>query len=196
MEAAMNVRNAAPPNSIRTAIIDDHPIFREGTAVALAGAAGIEVVGQGATAADAEAIARERTPDVMLLDLQLPGGGVNAAANIACACPKVRIIALTDSEDEEDVALALKAGVRGYLFKGSTGDEVIETVRAIFRGDCSVAPTLAPRLLIRKGAGIKAVVSDRQHDLSPCEETNIMQKLKVRNRVEAALKFRRANTAA
>jgi two-component system, NarL family, nitrate/nitrite response regulator NarL len=186
MEAATNVRSAAPPNTIRIAIIDGHPIFREGTAAALAGAAGIEVVGQGATAADAEAIARERTPDVMLLDLQLPGGGVNAAANIACACPKVRIIALTDCEDEEDVVSALKAGVRGYLLKGSLGDEVVETVRAIFRGDRQVAPTLSARLLIRKGAGVEAAVSDQM----------AMQKLKVRNRVELALKFRRVNTAA
>jgi two-component system, NarL family, nitrate/nitrite response regulator NarL len=227
MEAAINVRNAASLNSIRIAIIDDHPIYREGTAAALAGAAGIEVVGQGATAADAEAIARERTPDVMLLDLQLPGGGVNAAANIACACPKVRIVALTASEDEEDVTSAFKAGVRGYILKGSSGHEVIETVRAVYRGDCYVAPTLAARLLIKKGNGINAVVvSDNPRDLSACEEkvfalvaqgmsnkevarslkrtertikhhmTNIMQKLRVRNRVQAALKFRRANMAA
>jgi two-component system, NarL family, nitrate/nitrite response regulator NarL len=224
MEAATNARNATP-HAIRIAIIDDHPIFREGTVEALAGADGIEVVGEGATATDAVAIARERTPDVMLLDLHLPGGGVNAAANIACACPKVRVVALTASEDDEEVAAALKAGVRGYILKGSTGHEVIETVRAIFRGDCYVAPTLAARLLIKKGARIAAVVANNQHDLSACEEkvfalvaqgmsnkevarslkctertikhhmTNIMQKLNVRDRVQAALKFRRPDTA-
>jgi two-component system nitrate/nitrite response regulator NarL len=222
VEAAMNVRTATPPNSIRIAIIDDHPLFREGIAEALMGADGIEVVGQGATAADALAIARERNPDVMVLDLRLPGGGVSAAANIACACPKVRILALTVSEDEEDVVSALKAGVRGYILKGSTGDEVIETARAIFQGDCYVSPTLAARLLIKKGNAINAVVTDNQCDLTACQEkvfalvaqgmsnkevarslkstertvkhhmTNIMQKLNVRNRVQAALKFRPA----
>jgi two-component system, NarL family, nitrate/nitrite response regulator NarL len=226
MEAAIDVRNAAPPSSIRIAIIDDHPLFRGGTVEALAGADGIEVVAEGATAADAVATAQERSPDVMLLDLRLPGGGVSAAENIARACPMVRIVVLTSSEDEEDVVSALKAGVRGYILKGSSGNEVIETVRAVFRGDCYVAPTLGAQLLIKKGNGISAVVSDNQRDLSACEEkvfalmaqgmsnkevarslectertikhhmTNIMQKLKVRNRVQAALKFGRANTAA
>jgi two-component system, NarL family, nitrate/nitrite response regulator NarL len=211
---------------IQIAVIDDHPMFREGTVEALADADGIEVVGEGATAGDAEAIARERSPDVMLLDLRLPGGGVSAAANIARVCPKVRIVALTASEDEEDVTSALKSGVRGYILKGSTGDETIEAVRAVFQGDYYVAPTLAARLLINKGNGIAAVIDGNQRDLSACEGkvfalvsqgmsnkqvardlkctertvkhhmTNIMQKLKVRNRVEAALKFRPANTAA
>jgi two-component system nitrate/nitrite response regulator NarL len=170
VETAMNVRTATPPNSIRIAIIDDHPLFREGIVEALKGADGIEVVGEGATAADAVAIARERNPDVMVLDLRLPGGGVSAAANIACACPKVRIVALTASEDEENVVSALKAGVRGYILKGSTGDEVIETARAIFQGDCYVAPTLAARLLIKKGNAINAVVTDNQFDLTACQE--------------------------
>jgi two-component system nitrate/nitrite response regulator NarL len=229
MEAATNDRatgNATPPNSIRIAVIDDHPMFREGTVAVLVDADGIEVVGEGATATGALAIARERSPDVMLLDLNLPGGGVNAAANIARACPNVRIIALTASEDEEDVTSALKSGVRGYVLKGSTGDEMIEAVRAVFQGDYYVAPTLAARLLINKGNGIAAVVGGNQRDLSACEGkvfalvsqgmsnkqvarslkcternikyhmTNIMQKLKVRNRVQAALKFRPANTAA
>ena len=229
MEAATNVRptgNATPPNSIRIAVIDDHPLFREGTVGVLVAADGIEVVGEGATATDALAIARERAPDVMLLDLHLPGGGINAASDIAGSCPKVRIVALTAFEDEEDVTSALRAGVRGYILKGSTGDEMIAAVRAIFQGDCYVAPTLAARLLIKKGNGIDAVVDYNQRDLSACEEkvfalvaqgmsnkevarslkctdrtikhhmTNIMQKLRVRNRVQAALKFRRAKTAA
>jgi two-component system, NarL family, nitrate/nitrite response regulator NarL len=221
LQATMNARNATPANSIRIAIVDDHPLFREGTAEALASACGIEVVGQGATAADAIAIAREHAPDVVLLDLRLPGDGVNAAATIACGCPNVRVIALTASEDEEDVVSALKVGVRGYILKGSTSEEVIETVRAVFQGDSYVTPTLAARLLIKKDNGKGAVVAASQRDLTPCEEkvfalvargmsnkdvarslessernvkhhmTNIMQKLGVRNRVEAALKFGR-----
>jgi two-component system nitrate/nitrite response regulator NarL len=218
--------NAALPDSIRIAVIDDHPMFREGTVAVLMGANGIEVVGEGATATDAVAIARERIPDVMLLDLHLPGGGLNAVASIARACPKVRIVALTASEDEQDVTTALQAGVRGYILKGSSGREVVETVRAVVRGDSYVAPDLAARLLIKEGKRIEAIVVDDQRDLSPREEeifalvaqgrsnkevarslkcaertvkhhmTNIMQKLNVRNRVEAALTFHRASTSA
>jgi DNA-binding NarL/FixJ family response regulator len=218
--------NAALPASIRIAVIDDHPMFREGTVRVLTAADGIEVVGEGATATDAVAIARERIPDVMLLDLHLPGGGLNAVSSIARACPKVRIVALTASEDEQDVTSALEAGMRGYILKGSTGHEVVETVRAIFRGESYVAPNLAARLLIKAGKRIEAIVVDDQRDLSPREEevfalvaqgrsnkevarslkctertvkhhmTNIMQKLNVRNRVEAVMKFHRANTSA
>jgi DNA-binding NarL/FixJ family response regulator len=162
----------------------------------------------------------------MLLDLHLPGGGLNAVASIARACPKVRIVALTASEDEQDVTSALEAGMRGYILKGSTGHEVVETVRAIFRGESYVAPNLAARLLIKAGKRIEAIVVDDQRDLSSREEevfalvsqgrsnkevarslkctertvkhhmTNIMQKLNVRNRVEAVMKFQRANTSA
>jgi DNA-binding NarL/FixJ family response regulator len=230
MQANMNIRpigNTAQPDLIRIAVIDDHPMFREGTVRALTEADGIEVVGQGATATDAVAVARESNPDVMLLDLNLPGGGVNAAASIARACPKVRIVALTASEDEQDVTSALQAGVQGYILKGSSGHEVVETVRTIFRGDCYVAPHLAARLLINMGnKRIEVRVDDNRRELSSREGeifalvsrgmsnkevarrlkctdrtvkhhmTNIMQKLNVRNRVQAALKFQQSNSSA
>ena len=213
-------------DSIRIAVIDDHPMFREGTVGVLAGAAGIEVVGQGATATDAVAIARERIPDVILLDLHMPGCGIEATASISRTCPKVRVIALTASEDEEDVASVLQAGARAYMLKGSSGQEVVETVRAIVRGETYVAPSLAARLLVKRGAQIEVTADDNQRGLS-CREkeifalvsrgrsnkevarslnctertvkhhmTNIMRKLNVRNRVEATLKFHGARVAA
>jgi DNA-binding NarL/FixJ family response regulator len=205
--------------SLRVAIVDDHPLFREGVANMLASVDGIEVVGQGATAAEALKVAQECAPDVLLLDVCLPGGGVEAAANIAGTCPSVRIVMLTASESEQDVAAALQAGARGYILKGSSGREVVETLRTIASGDSYVAPNLAARLLIKKSKGIEAAVDHNPHDLTTREEeifalvargmsnkeiarvfkctertikhhmTNIMQKLNVRNRVEAALKF-------
>jgi len=229
MQANMNVRpigNTALSDLIRIAVIDDHPMFREGTVQALTEADGIEVVGQGATATDAVAIAQERIPDVMLLDLYLPGGGASAAATVARACPNVRIVALTASEDEQDVTSALQAGARGYILKGSSGQELVETVRAVFRGDCYVAPHLAARLLINKGKRIEIIEDDTQRVLNSREGeifalvsqgmsnkevarslqctdrtvkyhmTNIMQKLNVRNRVQAALKFHQSNPSA
>jgi two-component system nitrate/nitrite response regulator NarL len=207
--------------AIRIAVIDDHPMFREGAVQTLTCTEGIEVVGEGATAADALKVAEELRPDVMLLDISLPGGGVEAAANIARACPSVRAIMLTASESELDVASALQAGARGYILKGSSAAEVVETVRAIFKGESYVAPSLAARLLIQMGKRNEVVTSKPVSDLTAREDeilalvssgmtnkeianrlrltertvkhhmTSIMRKSNVRNRVEAMLMFRR-----
>ena len=204
---------------LRVAVIDDHPLFREGVVSLLTSVDGIEVVGQGATAAEALRVAQELLPDVMLLDVGMPGGGVEAAGSIARTCPNVRIIMLTASENEQDVASALRAGARGYLLKGSSGHEVVQTLRAVAGGDSYVAPNLAARLLIKQGQRTATIVDHNPHDLTSREEeifalvalgmsnkeiarrfnctertikhhmTNIMQKLNVRNRVQAALKF-------
>jgi len=214
------------PNALRVAVIDDHPLFREGVISVLMGVDDIEVVGQGATAADALKIAQELVPDVMLLDLCLPGGGVNAAASIAHTCPSVGTIMLTASEDEQDVASALQAGVKGYILKGSGGHEIVKAMRAVVRGGSYVAPSFAARLLVSKVKRIEVTVDDNRRDLSSREEevfalvaqgrsnkevarslkctertvkhhmTNIMQKLSVRNRVEAVLKFHCAGAVA
>ena len=205
---------------IRIAVIDDHPLYRAGTIQVLTQIDGFEVVGEGATAADALKIAQERTPDVILLDLHLPGGGIGAIADISRDCPHVRTIVLTVSEDAQDVSSALAAGARGYILKGSSGPDVVETVHAIALGNSYVAPNLAARILVNK-AQIEAVAHDNPHDFTSREEeifalvsqglsnkeiarrlnctertvkhhmTNIMQKLNVRNRVQAALKFAR-----
>src|SRR5215472_7889390 len=209
------------PDAIRIAVIDDHPMFREGAVQSLTCIDGIEVVAEGATAADALKVAEEFRPDVMLLDISLPGGGVEAAADIARECPGVRAVMLTASESELDVALALRAGARGYVLKGSSCAEVVETVRAIFRGESCVAPSLAARLLIQMGKRTELAASKPVNDLTTREEeilalvsngmtnkeianrlrltertvkhhmTSIMRKAKVRNRVEAMLMFRR-----
>lgn len=205
---------------IRIAIVDDHPLYRIGAVQVLTQTDGFVVVGEGATAADALRIAGERTPDIILLDLHLPGGGFGAIAEIGRNFPTVRTIVLTVSEDEQDVASALAAGARGYILKGSSGSDVVETVHAIARGSSYVAPNLAARILVNK-AHIEAVVHDNPHEFTTREDqifalvsqglsnkeiarrlnctertvkhhmTNIMQKLNVRNRVQAVLKFTR-----
>lgn len=206
-------------NQIRIAVIDDHPLYREGIVQTLTEAEGLEVVAEGATAAHALKVAQECLPDVILLDLRIPGGGVEAAANIADACPHVRIIMLTASENEQDVASALQAGARGYILKSSSGPEVIETVRAIYRGEHYVSAGLGARLLIEMGKRVGAAVDHNPHGLTSregeilalvsrgmsnkeaarglkCAErpvkhhmTNIMQKFDVRNRLQAVLKL-------
>ncbi|HKD30633.1 MAG TPA: response regulator transcription factor [Xanthobacteraceae bacterium] len=209
------------PCAIRIAVIDDHPMFREGAMQIFAGLDDMEVVAEGATAADALRLAKQFHPDVMLLDISLPGGGLEAAAGIARACPNVRTVMLTASESELDVAAALQAGARGYILKGSSGAEVVETVRAIFSGESYVAPSLAARLLIQMSRRAEVVANKPGNDLTSREEeilslvsrgltnkeianrlnltertvkhhmTSIMRKSKVRNRVEAMLMFRR-----
>jgi len=211
---------------IRIAVVDDHPIYREGVVQTLANADGIEVVAEGATAADALKAAQDLLPDVMLLDVALPGGGIEAAGSIARLCPNVRAIMLTASENESDVVSALQAGARGYILKGSSGFEVVETVRAVFRGESYVAPILGARLLTQIGKRTDTVARRDMCDLTSregeiialvsrgasnkevarslkCTErtikhhmTNIMRKSNVRNRVEAALMFRRQTDGA
>jgi len=212
-----NSDTAAILPTVRVVVIDDHPLFRAGTIQALKQVEGFEVVGEGATAADALRIARVQSPDIILLDLRLPGGGIEAIANIVRECPKVQVIVLTVSENEQDVTAALQAGARGYILKGSSGVDVVKTVEAIAQGSAYVAPSLAAQLLI-KSTQLKPVVKESHRDLTSREEeiygfvsqgmsnkeiarclnctertikhhmTNIMQKLQVRNRVEAALK--------
>jgi two-component system, NarL family, nitrate/nitrite response regulator NarL len=206
------------PDAIRIAVIDDHPLFREGAVQIFASMDDIEVVAEGATAADALKVAEELRPDVMLLDIGLPGGGLEAAAIIARMFPSVRAVMLTASESERDVAAALKLGARGYILKGSSGAEVVETVRAIFSGASYVAPSLAARLPV--GISTHSEPAASRSDLTSREEailslvsrgmtnkevanrlqltertvkhhmTSIMRKSKVRNRVEAVLMFR------
>ena len=156
------------PDAIRIAVIDDHPMFREGAVQIFASMDDIEVVAEGATAADALKVAEELRPDVMLLDIGLPGGGLEAAAIIARTFPSVRAVMLTASESERDVAAALKLGARGYILKGSSGAEVVETVRAIFSGASYVAPGLAARLPIEMRTHSEAAAS--RSDLTSREE--------------------------
>jgi DNA-binding NarL/FixJ family response regulator len=204
---------------IQVAIVDDHPLFREGVANTLANSPEIEVVGQGSTAEDAVRLARDLLPDVLLLDISMKGGGINAVRTIAESYPVIKIVMLTVSEKEEDVLGSLKAGARGYILKGVTARELVRIVRAIEAGDAYVTPTLAASLLVdlrqdRQSAGPSPgpldELTDREHqilellatgisnkeiarELNLSEKTikhymtNILQKLQVRNRVEAAL---------
>jgi len=202
-------------NPIRTAIVDDHPLFRDGVAKLLARTPGIEIVADGSTAVDAVNIAQRFVPDVMLLDLKLPDDGVAAASTIAREHPAVRIVILTASDCDSDVATMLQLGVHGYLLKGCTGHEIVRAVQRVYAGEFYVTPSLAARLLTQMSA--PAPKADDSEELSSREEiilaqvskgltnkeiarglnlrektvkhymTNIMQKLGVRNRLEAVL---------
>ena len=207
---------------IRIAVVDDHPMLREGVIHTLSQEPDFEIVGQGGNAADAIAIARDELPDLMLLDVSMPGGGVEAVRAIASACPVVKLAMLTVAQDEDTVSAALQAGARGYILKGISGPDLVRTVRNLNRGEDYVSPGLAARLLADTKA--KKAKSSTEDDLlsllTPREErilalvaagmsnrevgeemnlsektikhymTNILQKLRVRNRVEAAIMAR------
>ena len=204
--------------TLHVAIVDDHPLFREGVAHTLGAQPDVEVVAEGESAADAVRIAAERMPDVMLLDVSMPGGGVEAVRQIAAAYPVVKTVMLTVSEDEDDVTAALRAGARAYVLKGVAARELVRILRAVAAGEVYVTPSLASSLLFelsadRRGAaaanpldeltererqileGVAAGDSNKEigATLHLTEKTvkhhmtNILQKLQVRNRVEAAL---------
>ena len=207
------------PNKIQVAVIDDHPLFRDGVANSLAASPDIEVVGQGETAEDAIRLARDLLPDILLLDISMKGGGINAALEISVTYPVVKIVMLTVSEREEDVVASLKAGARGYILKGVTARELVRIVQSIHAGEAYVSPALAASLLLEwrdEPDGINTPASPldeltererqilellatgrsnkeiaRALDLSEKTVkhymTNILQKLQVRNRVEAAV---------
>jgi DNA-binding NarL/FixJ family response regulator len=203
---------------LQIAIVDDHPLFREGVSQALSRQPDIEIVGEGGTADEAIAIAARRLPDVMLLDVSMPGGGINAVREIAATYPVINVVMLTVSQDEEDVTTALRAGARGYVLKGVAARDLVEIVRSVARGEVYVTPSLAASLLFDMNrVGSNRSSSTGLDDLTERERqilervaagdsnkeigaqlqlsektvkhhmTNILQKLQVRNRVEAAL---------
>src|SRR5215217_3400107 len=119
------------PETLHVAIVDDHPLFREGVAHTLAAQPDIEIVGEGESAADAIRIAAERIPDVMLLDVSMPGSGLSAVREIAATFPVIKLVMLTVSEDEDDVTAALRAGARAYVLKGVAARDLVRIMRAV-----------------------------------------------------------------
>jgi len=134
-------------NCIRLAVIDDHPLMRDGIALTLSRESDFEVVASGASAADAIRIAEELQPQIMMLDVNMPGGGLSAARHIAVSNPNIRLLFLTVSERQEDVTAALEAGVRGYILKGISGPDLVKTIRSVAGGETYITPDFAARLL-------------------------------------------------
>ncbi|WP_319826021.1 response regulator transcription factor [Thalassovita sp.] len=205
--------------TIRILIADDHPLFRDGVARTLEEAGDIDVVASCSDTEEALAAAGQYLPDIALLDVSMPGGGIEAARRIGIEFPAVRVIMLTVSEQDDDVMNALKCGASGYVLKGVTAKTLVDAIRNVHAGESYVSPSLAGRVLSAMGMGGARRVrdSDPVSDLTKREEqilrfvalgasnreigaelglqeatvkhymTNILQKLHVRNRVEAAI---------
>ncbi len=138
---------------IRLIVIDDHPLFREGVAYTLQAQPDMLVVGQGETLDDAVRLARDCAPDVALFDVNVPGGGIAAVTTVTAAHPAIKVIMLTASTDEDDLAAAMRAGARGYILKGIAARELVGIVRSVWAGEGYVAPALAAGLLAGLAGG-------------------------------------------
>lgn len=133
--------------TIRTVVVDDHNLFREGLIALLNAAMETEVVGEAGTGQEAIAQAEAMTPDVILMDIMMPDmNGIEATRRILAAQPDIGIIMLTMLEDDDSLFAAMCAGARGYILKGADKKEVLQTVTAVARGQALFGPAIASRL--------------------------------------------------
>jgi DNA-binding NarL/FixJ family response regulator len=131
---------------MRILLADDHPLFRDGIA-SLLRAWGHEVVGQAGTADEAVRAAERLQPDLVLMDVRMPGSGIAATADIKAHRPGVAIVMLTVSEDEDDLFSAIKAGAQGYLLKNLESSQLRSMLRAVERGEPAITPATAVRII-------------------------------------------------
>ena len=201
--------------AIRVLVVDDHPLFRQGVVQALGAERDLKIVGEAASGEEALTLACALLPDVVLLDISMPGwGGLITAEKITTACPATVIVMLTVSEDKDKLLAAFKAGARAYVLKGVAARELANVLRSAVAGEVYVTPSLASEMLVSLTRG-KAPdplqeLTDREREILSLigtgltnreigeriflsektikhYVTNILQKLQVRSRVEAAL---------
>jgi two-component system NarL family response regulator len=212
----VNENGAGGP--IRLLIVDDHALFRRGLELVLADEPDIEIVGEATDGIQAVEQAAALEPEVVLMDVRMPGGsGIDAARQIRAAQPMVKIVMLTVSEEEDDLFGAIRAGANGYLLKEVSIEEVADAVRAVQRGHSLISPLMASKLLVEfnvlsrrvedehaprlTGREIEVLrlvargMSNKEiaAELVIAENTvknhvrNILEKLQLRSRMEAAM---------
>lgn len=200
-------------------VVDDHPLYRAGVVRTLLDDGRFDVVGEGASADDAVALVARHKPTLALLDISMPGNGVEAARRIREAAPDTHVAMLTVSEADADIMGAIEAGAKGYVLKGVDAGELLDVVATVAEGDSYVSPRLAARLLrsMKSGGRPEAQKASPLDSLTERETeilrlvadglsnkevgrkltlqektvkhymTNVLQKLHVRNRTEAAV---------
>ena len=167
----LQVAEERPSESLRVLIVDDHDLFRTGLRNLLE-EQGVVIVGEAAAGAEAVRIVREIAPDVVVMDLNMPGmGGIEATRHITAIAPLTRVVMLTISEDDSDVMDAILAGACGYLLKDSSIQDLMTGIRAASRGESLISPNIAAKVLQRVRATstqpeiantIRAELSDRE----------------------------------
>lgn len=133
---------------VRVLVADDHPVFRKGLVGVLAESLDVEVVGTAADCGEAVELAAQLRPDVVLMDLHMPGIGGVEATRVVTALSGVDVLVLTMRADDDSLFAATRAGARGYLVKGATGDEIVGAVRAVAAGEAVFGTDVAARILL------------------------------------------------
>lgn len=207
---------------IRVLVVDDHPVYRDGLRALLTSIPDIEFGGEAGTGEEAVALATSAQPDVVLMDIKMPGmNGIEATRRITPSSPHVAIVMLTMFEDDSSVFAAMRAGARGYLLKGADQAEILRAIRAVASGEAIFGPAIATRLMNYFASGkptppsafpdlterereVLALIAQgmsntdiaRRLYLSPKtvrnHVSNILGKLQVADRVQAALRAREA----
>jgi DNA-binding NarL/FixJ family response regulator len=200
---------------IRALVVDDHPLFRQGVVQSLDAVEDIVVIGEAACGAEALTLCMDLLPDIVLLDISMPGwNGLTTTEKILAACPATKVIIVTVSEDRDTLLKAFKAGAHAYVLKGAPAHDLVEAVRLTIKGEVYVSQSLAADMLLslthraaqdplqeltEREKEILALIATGLTNREIGEElflsektikhyvTNILQKLQVRSRLEAAL---------
>ena len=160
-------------SGIRVVIADDHAPTRGAVRAALE-AGGCEVCAEASSAVDAVQLAEEHEPDVVLLDIHMPGDGIQAARDVSKLLPQTAIVMLTASRDDQDLFDALRAGASGYLLKGTGALELPAALRRVLSGEAAMSPTLVARVLeefrtsnglLRRAAGARDKLTRREREI-------------------------------
>jgi two-component system nitrate/nitrite response regulator NarL len=201
--------------SITVGVVDDHPLFREGVTRSLSEIRDFLVVGEGSSSDDAAMIASDKHPDIMLLDVSMPGGGLHAVGEVLARSPSTKVLMLTASEEVDTLLGALQRGAMGYVLKGVGSRGLAEAIRTILKGTRYVSPAMSAKVmdislqsesfknnltprerevmdLVGQGLSNKHIGLrlDLQEKTIKHHMTQILTKLGVTNRTEAALRWR------
>lgn len=154
---------------IRVLLVDDHPIVREGLLSALGDEGDLQIVGAAGSAEEALSLAERLLPDVVLLDLELPGmGGIDAIPLLLGTLPAPKVVVFTAYATDDRVLGAIRAGARGYLLKGAPAHEIARAVRTVNQGGSHLEPAIAARLVAElRGppGGAGAQLTAREHEV-------------------------------
>ncbi|MFW8584520.1 response regulator [Rhizobium beringeri] len=198
--------------AITIAIADDHPLFREGVRRSLSDIEDFVVVGEGASADDAAMLAASHRPDVLLLDLSMPGGGIDAISEILARSPQTKVLMLTASEEVESLVAALRRGAAGYVVKDVGSRGLAEAIRMVAGGSRYISSSMRAKAekslldrpasmtrretevieLVAEGLSNKHIARrlDLQEKTIKHHMTEILSKLGASNRTEAAVRWR------
>nr|WP_064249796.1 response regulator transcription factor [Rhizobium leguminosarum]OAP90201.1 DNA-binding response regulator [Rhizobium leguminosarum] len=202
--------------AITIAIVDDHPLFREGVSRTLSEMEDFVVVGEGASADDAATLAVSQRPDVLLLDVSMPGGGIEAISEIAVRSPETKVLMLTASEEVDPLLAALRRGAAGYVVKGIGSRGLAEAIRTVVGGSRFISTTMRAKIVEKSLFGRPGSLTPRETEVIELvaeghsnkhigrrlnlqektikhHMTEILLKLGASNRTEAAIRWRQGD---